>query len=74
MRAQKRTLRSDAEAPSFAAIQEQLRIEQRLQRLEELNEKWEGILDDLEVVAKDWANVQSLLKGILGHDLLSMTR
>ena len=69
VRAQKRTLRSDADAPSAAAIQEQILLEQR----RDLYSAAIGTVDTdiaaFKEIVEDWIKNQAALKGLKGDGL-----
>jgi hypothetical protein len=74
IRAQKQTLRSDADAPSAAAIREQLLLEQRRDVYVQAQEMVDAALESFEGLVKEWIDVQSGLKKIKGDGLSDADR
>lgn len=65
----KRMLRSDGEAPSAAAIREELQLEQRLETLTEAQKVLETLVSKFADMAKRWTVIQSRLKVIVSSGL-----
>jgi hypothetical protein len=69
VRDHKRMLRSDAEAPSVAAIREELFLEQRLDDLKASQQIFNVLLTKFGQMAKRWTSIQSRLKEIRSSGL-----
>jgi len=69
LRDHKRMLRSDAQAPSAAAIRAELQLEQRLQSLSRTQETFSEILSIFESIAVRWTENQAKLKAIASRGL-----
>lgn len=69
IRAQKQTLRSDADAPSAAAIREQLLLEQRRDVYVHSQTLIDAELEVFEGIVKEWIGVQAGLRKIKGDGL-----
>jgi hypothetical protein len=69
VRALKRTLHSDGNAPSIAAVQEQVQIEHRAQGLSELEAQFAEYSDRFAELSKEWTEVLSKLKSLVNVGL-----
>jgi phage-related minor tail protein len=65
----KRMLRSDAQAPSVAAVREELQLEQRLETMAKAQQVFDGLLAKFADMAKRWTTIQSRLKEIKSSGL-----
>jgi len=65
----KRMLRTDAEAPSAAAIREEIQLEQRLESLMEAQKSLGDTLGKFADMASRWTKIQSRLKEIVSKGL-----
>src|SRR6202044_3821531 len=72
LRAQKETLRSEAEMPSISAIQERLQIEGRLAAVADARQTFKKLFEELAELAEKWKALQSEL-GRLGAAGLSLS-
>lgn len=61
IRIHRRTLRASSDAPSEEHLRRRLVLEQRLQRVESIEIQWEGLLGELEELAKNYKRVTSEL-------------
>ncbi len=69
IRSLKATLKSAGQAPSIAAVKEQLILEERIDELERTEQEFEGIIEQFAPISREWTKVQSELKATVKDGL-----
>lgn len=72
LRSLKRALVRPASSVSRATIEKSVRLQARLDQWEEMQERADGLVDDLVAIAKEWARLSSRLKELRTGDDFSL--